>query len=49
MIRRFCSSKTEDTDNKWLRAIVYDALIGYVVVVRILHSTWPSDTPYWRR
>jgi hypothetical protein len=48
MIRRLRvgSSKMEDTDGKWLRAIVYNALIGHVDVVRILH---PSSTPDWRR
>jgi hypothetical protein len=48
MIRRLGSSKM-DTDSKWLRAIVvYDALMGHVDVLRILHS-WPSNTPDWRR
>jgi hypothetical protein len=37
-----------DTDSKWLRAIVYNALIGHVDAVRILHS-WPSNTPNWWR
>ena len=49
MIRRFGSNKIEDTDSKWLRTIAYDALIGDVVVVRNLHSTWPSNAPDWRR
>jgi hypothetical protein len=42
MIRRLGSSKMEDTDNKWSRVIVYNALIGHVDAVRIIHSTWPS-------
>ena len=37
------------TDNDWLRMIVHNALIGHVKVVGILHSTWPCDTPNWRR
>jgi hypothetical protein len=49
MIRRLGGSKMEDTDSKWMRAIVYNALIGHVDAVRILHSTWPSNTPGWRR
>jgi hypothetical protein len=49
MIRRIGSSKTEDTDSKWLRAIVDSALIGHVDAVRILQSIWPSNTPDWRR
>jgi len=48
MIRRLGSSKMEDTDSNWLRTIVYDALIGHVDVVRIVHSTRPSNTPDWR-
>jgi hypothetical protein len=32
-----------------LRVIIYNALIGHVEVVRILHSTWPRNTPDWRR
>jgi hypothetical protein len=50
-IRRLGSSKMEDTDNKWSRVIVYNALIGHVDAVRIIHSTWPSNTPdcQWRR
>jgi hypothetical protein len=32
-----------------LRVIVYNALIGHVEVVWILHSTWPSNIPDWRR
>jgi hypothetical protein len=49
MIRRLGGSEMEDTDRKWLRTIVYNALIGHVDVVRILHSTstWPSSTPDW--
>jgi hypothetical protein len=51
MIRRLGSSKMKDTDDKWLRAIVYNALIGHIDVVRTLHSTRPSNlnTPDWRR
>jgi hypothetical protein len=46
MIRRL-SSKLEDTDSKWLR-IIYNALIGHVDAVRILHFTRPSTTPDWQ-
>jgi hypothetical protein len=49
MIRRLGSGKMEDTDSKWLRAIVDNALIGHVDAVRILHSMWPGNTPDWRR
>jgi hypothetical protein len=49
MIRRLGSSKMEDTDGKWLRAIVYNALMGHVDAVQILHPTWPRNTPDWRR
>jgi hypothetical protein len=39
----------EDTDSKWLRVVVYDTLMGHLDAVRILHSTWPSNTPNrWR-
>jgi hypothetical protein len=47
--RRYDSRTAEVTDSKWLGMVVYDALIGYVDVVRILRSTWPSNTPDWRR
>lgn len=51
MIRRFSDSggKMEYTDSKWMRSIVYNALIGHVDVVQILHATWPRNTPGWRR
>jgi len=48
-IRRLGSSKMEDTDGEWLRAIVYNALMGHVDAVRILHSTCPSNASDWRR
>jgi hypothetical protein len=47
--RRSNSRTVEITDSKWLGVIVYDALIGRVDVVRLLRSTWPSNTPDWRR
>jgi hypothetical protein len=43
------SRKMEVTDSEWLRAIVYNALIGNVDVVQILHSTRLSYTPAWWR
>ena len=49
MIRRLGSSKMEDTNDKWLRAIVDNALIGHVGAVQILHSTLRSNTPDRRR
>lgn len=48
-IRRPGNSKMEDTDSKWLRVIVYNTLIGHVDAVRVLHSTWHSNTPDWQR
>jgi hypothetical protein len=47
--RRSDSRTVEVTDSNRLGVIVYDALIGNVDVVRILHSTWPGNTPDWRR
>jgi hypothetical protein len=42
--------KMEVTDSEWLRAIVYNALIGNIDVVQILHSTRLSYyTPAWWR
>jgi hypothetical protein len=32
-----------------VRVIVYNALIGHIDVVGILHSTWPRNTPHWGR
>ena len=49
MTRRLGSSKMEDTDSNWLRAKVYNALIGHADGMRILHSCWPGNTPDWRR
>jgi hypothetical protein len=49
MIRRLGSGKMEDTDSKWLGAIVHDTLIGHVDAVRVLYSIWPSNTPDWQR
>jgi hypothetical protein len=45
IMRRPGNSKMEDTDSKWLRVIVYDTLMGKVDAVRILHPTWPGNTP----
>jgi hypothetical protein len=39
----------EVTDNKWLRAVVYNVLISHVDVVHLLHATRLSYTPFWRR
>ena len=49
MIHRLDSGKMEDTDSKWLRATVYNALIRHVDAVRIFHCTWPNSTSDWRR
>jgi hypothetical protein len=47
--RRSDDKMMEVTDNKWLGAIVYSALISHVDVVRILQSAWPRNTPGWWR
>jgi hypothetical protein len=47
--RRSDSRTMGVTDRKWLWVIIDDALIGDVDVVRVLRSTWLSDTPDWRR
>ena len=47
--RRLGYERIGATDYDWLRMIVHNALIGHVEVVGILHSTWPCDTPNWRR
>lgn len=39
----------EVTDSGWLGVIVNDALIAHVDVAQILRSTWPRNTPGWRR
>jgi hypothetical protein len=49
MIKRLGSSKMEDTDSKWLRAKVYNALIGHADVGWIMHSSRAGSTPDWRR
>ena len=46
--RRLGSTKMEGADSKWLRAIVYNALICHVDAVRILYVACPSTTD-WRR
>ena len=42
--KRPVSRNIEVTDSWWLRVIVYNALIGDVIVVKILHSTRLSYT-----
>ena len=51
LIKRRLGSRWTGVTNtyQWLRVIVYNALVGHVDVVRILHSTRHSNTPdRWR-